>query len=442
MGRNYSLGSGARNNTESNALGKTSRTMYIATVLPYEDTERAGRIKVRIKGLDDKKLDSELPIVWPFLPLYINIVPKIGETVKIILYDSKNDDSYREYIGPMIPQLGEKLLGTNTPEEARAGREGEIVPFFESIKFIPTAEGVYPKEEEIAIQGRNNADLVFKDSEVMIRAAKFLPKQPNVKNDKNPAYIQIKTLNPGKYTEDPNIDATSSSYKKNFLAAEKDSKTRTDIKMVSNKIYLVGRDSSSSVVKPFMTDEEQSTIEKNLHPIVYGDILKDFIERLFKWIQTHTHAYHNVPQNPAVDSFVQLQLWKLNELPKLNSKNIFAGGDIPRKQSNIDTPEQLNNQLNEDVIERDNNSIVRGDGDEGPTMEWKGSKFTLEGMSRIDLQLIDLASAEVLKAFSSEGTNMTTIYTDVMSQAGIYMIEQKINPLKIKLPQLDDLENF
>ena len=339
MGRNYSLGSGARNNTESNALGKTSRTMYIATVLPYEDTERAGRIKVRIKGLDDKKLDSELPIVWPFLPLYINIVPKIGDTVKIILNESKSDDSYREYIGPMIPQLGEKLLGTNTPEEARAGREGEIVPFFESIKFIPTAEGVYPKEEEIAIQGRNNADLVFKDSEVMIRAAKFLPKQPNVKNDKNPAYIQIKTLNPGKYTEDPNINATANNSYKNFLALKKDSETRTDIKMVSNKIYLVGRDSSSSVVKPFMTDEEQSTIEKNLHPIVYGDILKDFIERLFKWIQTHTHAYHNVPQNPAVDSFVQLQLWKLNELPKLNSKNIFAGGDIPRKQSNIDTPE-------------------------------------------------------------------------------------------------------
>ena len=52
--------------------------------------------------------------------------------------------------------------------------------------------------------------------------------------------------------------------------------------MVSNKIYLVGRDSSSSVVEPFMSDEQQTKIENKLHPIVYGDILKDFIERLFK----------------------------------------------------------------------------------------------------------------------------------------------------------------
>ena len=109
----------------------------------------------------------------------------------------------------------------------------------------------------------------------MIRAAKFLPDQPTVRNEVNPAYIQLKTINPGKYSTDIDINATTDIIFKKILQQEKFSETRTDINMVSNKIYLIGRDNNSSIVNPYFTDEEEFSLEDKLHPLVYGDILKE-----------------------------------------------------------------------------------------------------------------------------------------------------------------------
>lgn len=450
-GRNYSLGSGARNNTDELSQFNRRKTIYLCTVISDTDPSAAGLIKVRITGLDDKKLDSELPDCWPFLPLYLNIVPKKGDTVKIILYDQKNNDSYREYVGPVIPQLGEYLEGTINSENARAGREGQRTPFYKSINVISTAKAVpdkgipslYPLRNEIAIQGRDNADLVFKNSEVLIRAAKFLPGEPTVRNEKNPAYIQIKTLNPGKYENNATVNSTENPEQKGIVARESYNKTRTDIKMVSNKIYLVGRDSSSPVVKPFMTDEEQSKIEKNLHPIVYGDILKDFINKLFKWAETHSHVYHNTPQNTSVDSFVQLKKWMTSELPKLNSKNIFAGGDIPPNKL-LEEPKSSNNrELDTDGLEvRVNQYEQRADDNEQPLIKIKGTKLEIDGESMVELSITNPATGEVLGTFSQKGVNPEVTYTAALGELTGFLISERINPLKIKLPQLDDLENF
>ena len=214
--------------------------------------------------------------------------------------------------------------------------------------------------------------------------------------------------------------------------------------MVSNKIYLVGRDSSSSVIKPFMTDEEQSNIENSLHPVVYGDILKDFIKKLFKWAQTHSHVYHNVPQNPATDSFVQLQQWMVSELPKLNSKNIFVGGDIPSSNLNkIDPSKVDSNDFDKgEIVERDNtNQPTPNDPNISPPpqLEIKGQKFCLYGSCRIDIRVIDLVSGEVLESFSGENSNLVVAYTLTIAKLQTYLIGQGIN---LPIPQLDDLENF
>ena len=129
MSRNYSLGSNASRGDGKRSGGSRRKVIWLGKVIDVNDPEAAGRIKVRIKGLDDKKSADEIPYAWPFLPLYLNILPKKNETVKIILYDAKNEDSYREYVGPIIPQLGEKLQGAETFEEAMAGREGVRTPF-------------------------------------------------------------------------------------------------------------------------------------------------------------------------------------------------------------------------------------------------------------------------------------------------------------------------
>jgi len=450
MSRNYSLGKAARTNVDEKTLFKGKRNMYLAKVIESDDFEAAGRIKVRIKGLDDKKTNEEIPYCWPFLPLYLNIQPKVNETVKVILYDSRNTDSYREYVGPVIPQLGDKLLGSDNFEDSKAGREGVQQPFDQSIKSIETTKVVlsdsteynlYPQYNEVAILGRNNSDLIFKDSEVLIRAAKALPNQPNVINEKNPCYIQIKSLNPGFYQQNPIIDATLAGADKALLLTEKSDETRTDIKMVSNKIFLIGRDTNSGIVKPFLTEEEEANIEQKLHPLVYGDILKDFIKKLWRWVQTHTHPYHNLPANYAESAYIELQNWIVNELPNLNSTNIFAGGDIPTKVS-LNVVDNVDKTVNTGTLVRDNASIFRVDELDEPMINVIGLKVTSELDNKFLVELIvkNNSTDEIIISFSNTDTTLNASYNKSLSDLNDYFINQNIDTTKIKIPSVSDLK--
>ena len=68
-GRNYSLGSSARNNTDELSQFNKNKNIYLCTVLDDNDPSVKRLIKVRIKGLDDKKLDSELPFFVGFFTI-------------------------------------------------------------------------------------------------------------------------------------------------------------------------------------------------------------------------------------------------------------------------------------------------------------------------------------------------------------------------------------
>jgi hypothetical protein len=441
-GRNYSLGEwGSRGNGKRGGDSKR-RVMWIGRVVESDDPEAAGRVKVRIKGLDDKKSNSELPYAWPFLPLYLNIIPKKNETVKIILYDAKNEDSYREYVGPIIPQIGEKLIGAENFDEAKAGREGVRIPFSTSIKKIETAkDDLYPKEDEIAIQGRNNSDLIFKDSEVLIRAGKFLPLQPNVKNNVNPGYIQIKTIYPKRGKKNPVSSINTSSAVKELLTTLDYKETRTDVNLLGNKIYLIGRDSNSSIIKPYPTEQEQSEIEKRLHPIVYGDILKDFIDKVYNWIRSHSHPYHNVPQNPADPSFLELQQWVTFELPNLLSKNIFAGGDVPTKESlNI----KLSNK-NEDVKTK----LIRFNADEISEEEINEPPFYIESNKlctgnncETTFKLVNKVNGKVLNTIKGSGNTELDSYTDAVNKLNSLLDSLPVINALVKIPQLNEIKIF
>ena len=71
--------------------------------LPHCNSKR--RIKVRIKGLDDKISDENLVFCDPFLPKYLNIIPKVGEAVKIQHWRTDKTQTRREYIGPVVSQV-------------------------------------------------------------------------------------------------------------------------------------------------------------------------------------------------------------------------------------------------------------------------------------------------------------------------------------------------
>lgn len=435
MGRNVSLGAGgSRSSSETKALSE-NKVMYLAEVIEVEGSDyAANRIKVKIDGFDNALTLEQIPWCFPFLPLHINIMPKIGETAKIILFDLKNDQSYREYIGPLVPQQGKLLNESPHFYDSRRGREGFLLDYDKSLKKIPEAkEGLYPTEQEIAIQGRDNADIVFRPSEVIIRAAKFEKDKPYFKNEKNPGYIQIRTLNGAGAISSEQVESTPVANFKSFLAGIKNDETRTDVNIVSNKIHLIGRDTSSKVVTPFFTEEEEKTLEEKLHPIVYGDILKSFIEKMFNWVQSHSHPYHNQQQNPAIPAYVTLEEWMRSELPKLNSTNIFAGGDFPR--ANV-----IETKPNQQTTVRDNPAIVREDDVNQPKVKINSSKVCDQTKCIVEFDLVNKINGDLIEKIVGEGTTEVNAYVQAVQTLTTSLISGGIKVKDLNIPQLDQIK--
>lgn len=123
-------------------------------------------------------------LLTPFLPTYINIVPKVKENIKIIFHNTKLRFQNKEYIGPTISQPQKYFY-----EDYNSGRKlyspGTLFKENKSIKGEADTEGIFPYENTIALNGRNNSDIIMGNREVIIRAGKFIIQQGD---EENPIY--------------------------------------------------------------------------------------------------------------------------------------------------------------------------------------------------------------------------------------------------------------
>ena len=60
------------------------------------------RIKVRLIDDEQNLNANDLPWVFPLLPKHLQIIPKIGEMVMVILQDQNSPNGNRFYIGPIV----------------------------------------------------------------------------------------------------------------------------------------------------------------------------------------------------------------------------------------------------------------------------------------------------------------------------------------------------
>jgi len=257
-----------------------SSILYFGRVEKVSDNTDSGNIKVRVDGVDNPNTKTDdLPNAFPLLPKHINIIPKIGELVFLIKSKMTNtlDFEQRYYIGPIISQP--QFLNNDNYLNSRSSLSTAIVSLDTSPTVIPEADGIYPKHGEIAIQGRDNSDIVFKPSEVLIRAGKFVFGKPLEYNTTTPAYIQIKN----------NV---------NF----KNGKTKTTggvINVVANKINLLTHSGTPTFPlagrNDMINDETMADILERARPAVYGDSLVEIIKLLIEFVKTHSHNYHGLP---------------------------------------------------------------------------------------------------------------------------------------------------
>lgn len=290
-------------NDKSNK-GSENQVFYYGIVTSVSDVYNAGQISVRIKGIDDHLTATDLPKAFPLQAKFIFINPKVGETVLIFTPENDNPFSDRFYIGPIISQP--QFLNNSDLTTARSGLDSGLINLKESPSRNPESKGVYATGIDLAIQGRNNTDIVFKDDEIVLRTGKgdFLNKVNNIPtfNKKNQGYIQIKS----------NIQAGTKKF--------------STINVVGSKINLLTHENGSPMFNLHdqenqISDEELTRILNKAHPAAFGDKMIEYFLLMRSVLLNHVHSY---PGMKAQDLNGEVNIKKLLDfdVKTLISKNI------------------------------------------------------------------------------------------------------------------------
>ncbi len=293
------FGIGGKKRKEDN--GEQTRIVYTAEVVGIDDKDDAGRIIVRIPGIDNELNESEGKGAFPLLPKTNQIFPKIGESVFIIMEFLGNDTYNRYWVGPIISQP-QKIGYDSNFKTAKAGlSEGSNFGLSVAPSTITESKGVYPDKEFVAQIGRENTDIIHKKNEILIRTGKHIDGNNLIFNKKNPGYIQIKshvTLPPLSEKEKETIGSVTT--------------------IVSNRINLITHDGSPnfSVTDPEnqITNESLQKIIKEAHPLVFGDTLIRLIKVQRAFALNHIHEQINMSPNNGQPEYKDLMNFPLDKI--------------------------------------------------------------------------------------------------------------------------------
>ena len=250
----------------------------ICEVIDIEDKTDSNRIKVRLLPEDGNKPVEDLPYVIPFIPQMIHIKPKLHEAVLILNTLANNGKSQRYYIGPVISQINhmynEPMYDALNQYNTSVGKK-DPAPTMDKNKTL----GAVPKDDEIAILGRKNSDIILADNDLRIRcgAKKVddLEKGTFSFNATDSAYLKLKY------------------YKDGLEGVDKCNSTAT---IVADKINLIGNKSKEhSYQDEFINDEQMKKLIDTAHKLPYGDTLCEFLNLFRQAFLVHTHPFPMLP---------------------------------------------------------------------------------------------------------------------------------------------------
>jgi len=141
---------------------------------------------------DPETMDPDVHI--PFLPLNLTTIPKEQESIKIIYYNGENQGQNKLYIGPdhSYPHLLENETEDTARYHTSQAKGWDNPPL--GVTQNPDSNGTFPNPKDIAIQGRNNTDIILGMSDRL----------PSKKEDSKTS--QVKTYNAKDLAEQPEIE--------------------------------------------------------------------------------------------------------------------------------------------------------------------------------------------------------------------------------------------
>lgn len=290
---------------------------YLAEVVDTHDDNGAGRIRAFIPTIDgdikmknDKPLRiSDVPYAFPLLPKHLHVVPRIGEAV-LVTTQKLGDMATRFYIGPLISQPYH--MDWESPfkhvTNVLPGPGGEEYAIQQSPVMDPENEGTLPDDRDIAIEGRGNTDIVLKENEMRLRCG--YKENPGTKvskdrlhrNKTDQGYIQLRFNKSGRNSN------------KKYASA---------VNVVGDRINLLSHDSPDyfdlNDPKELISEATMEKILKEAHPLVYGDILIEYLKKLIAVFRTHTHPF---AMDPPCLNDAQVAAIDESQLDEMLSKSV------------------------------------------------------------------------------------------------------------------------
>lgn len=272
------------------------KLIQIGVVVSVDDPQSLGRIKVKIAGSsnvggDENTTIDKLPWCYPMVPKFFMSVPKVGEGVFIMILEKQKQHADRLYFGPIISSLDKLDLDPVGTSALNAFTFGFLQPPVD-VNRIPALKGVFPTNNDIAIQGRYNTDLTFKKNELVLRAGKFEQSSPN---ENNPYPFQFNITTQG-YIQIRNDVPISKPYN-----GSQDKGSVANI--VANKINLLTHKDGSPRFNltnqdDLFSNDEMLNAILTAHPLPFGDILVQYLTLLKNAFLNHVH---NNNGNPPTD---------------------------------------------------------------------------------------------------------------------------------------------
>jgi len=247
-------------------------------------------------GKDKGRSDDELPLAMPLMPDFLYLRPLVGEMVYIILENPKDDSSARFWIGPIINSSEGKLKFQAYEDALRVFDYTDFFPNKRTTDKLK-ASGILPEPSDVALQGRDDSDLILRPREVFLTAGKFNPNSSTL-NTKSPANLQIKQFEKfeGKGLTTSNEGLLEQYSQANLIS--------TNINFHSSRGKYRGEDSAK-----FEKNEDLKSfgeLANALHPAIFGDESIKLFDLIIRVLLNHIHT----PQKPLLDLPESLELRK------------------------------------------------------------------------------------------------------------------------------------
>jgi hypothetical protein len=313
------------------------KIIYLARVESNDDRSNMGRITASIIDFNDKNGEEQpgkdrndvLPkIAYPLFPHFVNLMPRIGELVYIILENPKDQSSRRFYIGPI------RSVKRSFSEEESTASANNL--FNENSYRASDATNINLDDKRnnanndfICLRGKNDADVTLKSREVLITAG-YYNNKTYTKNTSTECFIQLKD----------NLEIVSEN-------GQLERPAFSQVNIVGSNINLISSNTSS---RKFRALDENGNINpsnieyntnpdlntygdtaKQLHPLVLGDELVKLLKVMIRFCLNHKHT----PQDKPYGTTEEINILKEYLGVSNSSDNLSSAEDVNAKITEI-----------------------------------------------------------------------------------------------------------